>query len=73
MLLKKIVFGEVNVLAFDITSFQLTWLKQGSFLVCGGCRTPISSLDKKSNMYEKGVSCHSVMKNLQNIKNQSFE
>ena len=30
-------------------------LKQGSFSVCGGCRTPISSLDKKSFMYEKGV------------------
>ena len=39
-------------------------LKQGSFLVCSGCRTPISSSDKKSNMYEKGVSCHNCYENL---------
>ena len=32
-------------------------LKQGSFSICSGCRTPISSVDKKSNEYEKGVSC----------------
>ena len=39
-------------------------LKQGSFLICGGCRTPISSSDKKSNMYERGVSCHNCYENL---------
>ena len=39
-------------------------LKQGSFLVCSGCRTPISNADKKSNMYEKGVSCHNCYENL---------
>ena len=32
-------------------------LKQGSFSICSGCRTPISPIEKKSNMYEKGVSC----------------
>ena len=32
-------------------------LKQGSFSICSGCRTPISLIEKKSNMYEKGVSC----------------
>ena len=33
-------------------------LKQGSFSVCGGCRTPISSLDKRSNMYGKNGKLH---------------
>ncbi len=32
-------------------------LKQGTFLMCSGCRTPISPLDKKSKKYEEGVSC----------------
>lgn len=32
-------------------------LKQGSFLMCSGCRTPLSIQDKKSNKYEEGVSC----------------
>ena len=39
-------------------------LRQGSFSICSGCRIPISSLDKKSNMYEEGVSCHNCYKNL---------
>ena len=32
-------------------------LKQGSFSMCSGCRTPLSVQDKKSNKYEEGVSC----------------
>ena len=32
-------------------------LKQGSFSICSGCRTPCSTQDKKSNKYEEGVSC----------------
>ena len=32
-------------------------LKQGSFSMCSGCRTPISIKDQKSNKYEEGVSC----------------
>jgi UPF0176 protein len=32
-------------------------LKQGSHLMCGGCRTPVSLLDTKSKKYEAGVSC----------------
>ena len=47
-------------------------LKQGSFLVCGGCRTPISSLDKKSNMYEKGVSCHNCYEKLTEYQKSRF-
>ena len=32
-------------------------LKQGTHSMCGGCRTPVSILDKKSKKYEAGVSC----------------
>jgi UPF0176 protein len=32
-------------------------LKQGTYSMCGGCRTPVSLSDKKSKKYEKGVSC----------------
>ena len=32
-------------------------LKVGSYLICSGCRNPISLKDKKSNKYEEGVSC----------------
>ena len=32
-------------------------LVPGSFLMCGGCRKPISNKDKKSIKYEEGVSC----------------
>ena len=32
-------------------------LIQGTYSVCSGCRLPISIKDKKSKMYEEGVSC----------------
>ena len=32
-------------------------LKLGSYLMCSGCRMPISSKEKRSNKYEEGVSC----------------
>ena len=32
-------------------------LKQGTHLMCGGCRTPVSVLDINSKKYEAGVSC----------------
>ncbi len=34
-------------------------LLQGSYSVCSGCRKPISLKDKKSKMFEEGVSCPS--------------
>ncbi len=34
-------------------------LKQGTFSMCSGCRTPVSKKDSKSNKYEEGVSCPS--------------
>ena len=32
-------------------------LLPGNFLMCSGCRKPISNKDKKSKKYEEGVSC----------------
>ena len=32
-------------------------LKLGTYLMCSGCRTPVSTKDKKSYKYEEGVSC----------------
>tara|TARA_B110001450_G_scaffold11578_1_gene11204 strand:+ start:504 stop:1412 length:909 start_codon:yes stop_codon:yes gene_type:complete len=43
-------------------------LKVGSYLMCSGCRKPISPKDKKSKKYEEGVSCLNCHDNL--TKNQ---
>jgi UPF0176 protein len=32
-------------------------LKQGTYSMCSGCRTPVSPASKKSYKYEEGVSC----------------
>ena len=32
-------------------------LNIGTYSICGGCRKPISIIDKKSKKFEKGVSC----------------
>lgn len=32
-------------------------LQQGNFLLCYGCRYPVSKADKDSHLYEEGVSC----------------
>ena len=47
-------------------------LKQGSFSICSGCRTPISSIEKKSNMYEKGVSCPNCYEKLTESQKARF-
>jgi len=47
-------------------------LKQGSFSICGGCRTPISPIEKKSNMYEKGVSCPNCYEKLTESQKARF-
>ena len=47
-------------------------LKQGSFSICSGCRTPISSAEKKSNEYEIGVSCPNCYKNLTKSQKSRF-
>ena len=47
-------------------------LKQGSFSICSGCRTPISPREKKSNMYEKGVSCPNCYEKLTESQKARF-
>jgi len=47
-------------------------LKQGSFSICSGCRTPISTIEKKSNMYEKGVSCPNCYEKLTESQKARF-
>ena len=47
-------------------------LKQGSFSMCSGCRTPLSVLDKKSNKYEEGVSCSRCYDTLTSSQKSGF-
>ncbi len=47
-------------------------LKQGTFSICGGCRTPISPSDKKSTLFEKGVSCSNCFKKLKESQKIRF-
>jgi UPF0176 protein len=47
-------------------------LKQGSFSICSGCRTPLSIQDKKSNKYEEGVSCSRCYETLTNTQKSRF-
>jgi UPF0176 protein len=47
-------------------------LKQGSFSICSGCRTPLSVQDKKSNKYEEGVSCLKCYNTLTNAQKSRF-
>jgi len=47
-------------------------LRQGTFSMCSGCRTPISKQDKKSNKYEKGVSCPNCHDSLTNSQKLRF-
>jgi len=46
-------------------------LTAGAYFICSGCRTPGSSLDKKSKKYEEGVSCprcYDTLTNTQKIR-----
>ena len=47
-------------------------LKQGTYFVCSGCRTPFSPKDKKSNKYEEGVSCPRCYDTLSNSQKTRF-
>ena len=47
-------------------------LSQGSYSVCSGCRKPISLKDKKSKMYEEGVSCPSCYNKLTKKQKSRF-
>jgi len=47
-------------------------LKQGTYSMCGGCRTPVSRSDKKSKKYEVGVSCLNCYDKLTNDQKERF-
>jgi len=47
-------------------------LKQGTYSMCSGCRTPISLLDQKSKKYEAGVSCPNCYDKLTVIQKDRF-
>ena len=47
-------------------------LVPGNFLMCSGCRKPISNKDKKSNKYEEGVSCPNCHDNLTKSQKERF-
>ncbi len=47
-------------------------LKQGSFSICSGCRTPLSVYDKKSKKYEEGVSCSRCYDTLTSAQKSRF-
>ena len=47
-------------------------LQQGSFTICSGCRKPISINDKKSKMYEEGVSCPNCYNKLSKNQKSRF-
>ena len=47
-------------------------LKQGSYSICGGCRTPVSTLEKKSKKYETGVSCSNCHDSLTKNQKERF-
>ena len=44
----------------------------GSYSMCSGCRKPISSKDKNSKKYEKGVSCPICHDNLTEVQKERF-
>ena len=47
-------------------------LKQGTFSICGGCRKPISTKNKKSKKYEEGVSCERCYDTLSSLQKSRF-
>tara|TARA_B100001093_G_scaffold391836_1_gene378304 strand:+ start:128 stop:1036 length:909 start_codon:yes stop_codon:yes gene_type:complete len=47
-------------------------LKLGTYLVCSGCRMPISPKDKKSKKFEEGVSCPNCYNNLTESQKSRF-
>ena len=47
-------------------------LVKGTYLMCSGCRKPISTKDKKSSKYEDGVSCPNCHDRLTNSQKERF-
>jgi len=47
-------------------------LEVGSYLMCSGCRKPVSPKDKKSSKYEEGVSCPRCYSKLSEAQKERF-
>ena len=47
-------------------------LEVGSYLMCSGCRKPVSLKDKKSSKYEEGVSCPRCYSKLSEAQKERF-
>ncbi len=47
-------------------------LVQGTYSICGGCRQPISTKDKKSKRYEEGVACPNCIDKLSKNQKSRF-
>ena len=47
-------------------------LKQGTYSMCSGCRTPITPLEQKSKKYEEGVSCPNCYDGITVIQKDRF-
>ena len=47
-------------------------LDSGTYVMCSGCRKPVSFKDKKSNKYEEGVSCPNCHDSLTTSQKERF-
>ena len=47
-------------------------LAVGTYFICGGCRNPVSPKEKKTKMYEEGVSCSKCFDTLTNAQKTRF-
>jgi len=69
---KKDSLWKGECFVFDNTVSLKHKLKQGTFSICGGCRKPISTKDKKSKKYEEGVSCERCYDTLSSLQKSRF-
>ena len=71
-LAKNKFLGKGECFVFDNRISLKHGLKVGSYLMCSGCRKPISPKDKKSKKYEEGVSCPNCNDNLTDTQKTRF-
>ena len=69
---KKDSLWKGECLVFDNRVSLKHKLIQGTFSICGGCRKPISTKDKKSKKYEEGVSCERCYDTLSSLQKSRF-
>ena len=47
-------------------------LKVGTYLICGGCRMPISLKERKSKKYKEGITCPKCWNKLSDSQKERF-